>query len=163
MSWRRIKEVLQVLVTVCLKKSQLLRKNSKRSVFKWELGWSCGGDLTRGSHRQEKFGSVNGERLWVDQYFCCVLSSDSSINFIISFASSFILFLPKNKLICQRIRAPISTTIIVWTILFFLKSSIGSESRVWHVMLNLGFVKSTRGYVKKAGPKLQRALPCINI
>ena len=30
------------------------------------------------------------------------------------------------------------------------------ELKVWHVMLNLGFVKVTRGYMKKAEPK-----PCL--
>ena len=32
------------------------------------------------------------------------------------------------------------------------------ELKVWHAMLTLGFVKGTRGYVKKAEPK-----PCLCI
>jgi hypothetical protein len=72
-----------------------------------------------------EFGLVDGERSRIDQNFSCVLSSACFMNFIISSPSSFILFLlTNNKLICQKIKAPISTTIIARNILFFLKSSL---------------------------------------
>ena len=110
------------------------------------LDWSCGGNLTTCSHRKEKFGSVKGERSWIDQNFCCVLSSACFMNFSISSPSSFILFLlTNNKLICQQITAPISRTIIARNILLFIKSFIFNRQK-FHIIR--GYINScnNQGY-----------------